>query len=101
MKVIADLLKLSEKTGEFLKHHIMESFNLKSNADLVLFALKHQLISVPPEPCGQVRTQRPGAWNFLRMQSGRLGISPVARLRYTALVSTPVSPLPRKPSMRR
>jgi DNA-binding NarL/FixJ family response regulator len=61
MKVIADLLKLSEKTVEFHKHHIMESFNLKSNADLVLFALKHQLISVPSEPYEQVRTLRSGA----------------------------------------
>ena len=61
MKVIADILKLSEKTVEFHKHHIMESFNLKSNADLVLFALKHQLVSVPPEPYEHVRTLRPGA----------------------------------------
>jgi DNA-binding NarL/FixJ family response regulator len=35
---------LSEKTVEFHKHHIMELFNLKSNAELVLFALKHGLI---------------------------------------------------------
>lgn len=46
MKEIAGLLDLSEKTVEFHKHHIMESFNLKSNADMVLFALKHGLISM-------------------------------------------------------
>jgi DNA-binding NarL/FixJ family response regulator len=46
MKEIAGLLDLSEKTVEFHKHHIMDSFNLKSNADLVLFALKRGLISV-------------------------------------------------------
>jgi DNA-binding NarL/FixJ family response regulator len=46
MKEIAGLLDLSEKTVEFHKHHIMESFHLRSNADLVLFALKHGLISV-------------------------------------------------------
>lgn len=46
MKEIAGLLDLSEKTVEFHKHHIMDSFNLKSNADLVLFALKQGLISV-------------------------------------------------------
>jgi len=40
---------LSEKTVEFHKHHIMESFNLKSNAELVLFALKLGLISINPE----------------------------------------------------
>jgi DNA-binding NarL/FixJ family response regulator len=50
MKEIAGLLELSEKTVEFHKHHIMEAFHLKSNADLVLFALKHGLISVNPAP---------------------------------------------------
>jgi DNA-binding NarL/FixJ family response regulator len=45
MKEIADILKVSEKTVMFHKYHIMESFNLKSNADLVLFALKQGLIS--------------------------------------------------------
>ena len=45
MKEIADILKVSEKTIMFHKYHIMESFNLKSNAELVLFALKHGLIS--------------------------------------------------------
>jgi len=47
---IAAILSLSEKTVEFHKHHIMELFNLKSNADLVLFGLKHGLIAVNPEP---------------------------------------------------
>ena len=45
----AGLLDLSEKTVEFHKHHVMESFGIKSNADLVLFALKHGLISLNPE----------------------------------------------------
>lgn len=45
MKEIADILKVSEKTIMFHKYHIMESFNLKSNAELVLFALKNGLIS--------------------------------------------------------
>lgn len=45
MKEIAWLLSLSEKTVEFHKHHIMEAFNLKSNAGLVLFAVKHGLVS--------------------------------------------------------
>lgn len=49
MKEIASLLSLSEKTVEFHKHHIMVSFNLKNNADLVLFALNHGLISPTPE----------------------------------------------------
>jgi DNA-binding NarL/FixJ family response regulator len=48
VKEIAALLDLSEKTVEFHKHHIMTSFNLRSNAALVLFALKHGLISLNP-----------------------------------------------------
>lgn len=49
MKQIPGHLNLSPKTVEFHKHHIMQSFNLKSNADLVLLALQHGLISMPPE----------------------------------------------------
>ena len=49
IKQIAGHLDLSQKTVEFHKHHIMQSFNLKSNADLVLLALQHGLISIPPE----------------------------------------------------
>lgn len=49
IKEIAWHLGLSEKTVEFHKHHIMESFNLRSNAELVLFALKQGLISIDPE----------------------------------------------------
>jgi DNA-binding NarL/FixJ family response regulator len=50
IKGIAGQLNLSEKTVEFHKHHIMTAFNLKSNAALVLFALKHGLISIEPNP---------------------------------------------------
>ena len=50
MKEIAGHLNLSEKTVEFHKHHIMETFNLKSNADLVLLALKEGLIPLDPHP---------------------------------------------------
>ena len=48
MKEIASLLGISQKTVEFHKHQIQQSFNLKSNADLVLFALKRGLISIDP-----------------------------------------------------
>ena len=44
LKQIGAQLNLSEKTVEFHKHHIMDVHNLKSNADLVLFALKQRLI---------------------------------------------------------
>jgi len=45
MKEIAGILKVSEKTVMFHKYHIMQSFNLKNNTELVLFAVKHHLIS--------------------------------------------------------
>jgi DNA-binding NarL/FixJ family response regulator len=48
IKEIAGHLNISEKTVEFHKHHIMESFNLLNNAELVLFALKEGLISLEP-----------------------------------------------------
>lgn len=50
MKEIASTLKLSEKTVEFHKHHLMEVFHLKSNAALVLFALKQGLIALDSSP---------------------------------------------------
>ena len=46
VKEIADVLKISQKTVEFHKHNIQQSFNLRSSADMVLFALKQGLISV-------------------------------------------------------
>jgi DNA-binding NarL/FixJ family response regulator len=48
-KQIAGLLNLSEKTIEFHKHNVMESFNLNSNAALVVFALKSGLIYSSPD----------------------------------------------------
>ena len=48
IKEIAGVLDISEKTVEFHKRHIQESFNLGSNAALVLFAVKQGLISVNP-----------------------------------------------------
>ena len=44
-KEIADILNVSERTVMFHKYDIMRSFNLKSNSDLVLLAIKHHLIS--------------------------------------------------------
>ena len=53
MKQIAGHLNLSEKTVEFHKHHIMQLFNLTSNAELVLFAVKHDLIAIHSETAHQ------------------------------------------------
>jgi DNA-binding NarL/FixJ family response regulator len=49
LKEIADRLNLSLKTIEFHKHHIMTDFNLKSNSDLVLLAVKKGLITINPD----------------------------------------------------
>lgn len=46
MKEVAGILKVSEKTVMFHKYHIMETFHLKNNAELVLFAVRRHLISV-------------------------------------------------------
>jgi hypothetical protein len=45
MKEVAHIRKVSEKAIMFPKYRTMASFNLKNNAELVLFALKHYLIS--------------------------------------------------------
>jgi DNA-binding NarL/FixJ family response regulator len=47
IKEIAGLLRLSHKTVEFHKKQLQLTFNLPSNADVVLFAVKQGLISVP------------------------------------------------------
>jgi DNA-binding NarL/FixJ family response regulator len=70
MKEVAGLLNLSEKTVEFHKHHIMDIFNLNSNADLVLFALKRGLISVNIEP--RLRAEA----SPTRRQSSRFHVTP-------------------------
>lgn len=49
MKEIAAQLNLSVKTVELHKHQIMAEFSLKSNAELVLFAVKEGLISISPK----------------------------------------------------
>jgi DNA-binding NarL/FixJ family response regulator len=49
LKEIAARLGLSPKTVEFHKHQIMEEFDLKSNAGLVLFAVKEGLVAIDPD----------------------------------------------------
>jgi DNA-binding NarL/FixJ family response regulator len=65
MKEIAGLLNLSEKTVEFHKRHIMDAFHLKSNAGIVLYALKHGLIYADPDPSMRARTLRDKGQNSL------------------------------------
>jgi len=49
LKEIGARLNLARKTIEFHKHQIMAQFNLKTNADLVLFAVKEGLVSIESE----------------------------------------------------
>jgi DNA-binding NarL/FixJ family response regulator len=49
LKEIGARLNLARKTIEFHKHQIMAQFNLKTNADLVLFAVKEGLVSIDSE----------------------------------------------------
>ncbi len=49
IKEIAARLQLSQKTIQFHKYHIMQQYNLKNNADLVLFAFKQGLIMLDSE----------------------------------------------------
>ncbi len=45
MKETADLLHLTPRTVAFHKYRIMEEFGLKSNSDLVRFAIRERVIS--------------------------------------------------------
>jgi len=70
IKEIAGQLDLSKKTVEFHKHRIMDAFNLKSNAELVLFALRRGLISVNIETrISAEAARRPGQFPRLNARA--------------------------------
>jgi len=46
MKAVANLLGLSPRTIAFHKYRIMEELSLKTNADLIQFAIKHGIVSL-------------------------------------------------------
>ena len=46
MKAVANILALSPRTIAFHKYRIMEELSLKTNADLVQFAIKHGFVSL-------------------------------------------------------
>jgi DNA-binding NarL/FixJ family response regulator len=54
LKEVASILNVSEKTVGFHKYHIMHTFNIRSNAELVLFAVDRGLIIIDS------RTKAPG-----------------------------------------
>jgi len=45
MKEAADVLQVTPRTVAFHKYKIMEEFELKTNSDLLRFALKERIIS--------------------------------------------------------
>ena len=45
-KQIATELGISVRTVEFHKYHLMETLGLRTNADLVRFAIKHGIIDL-------------------------------------------------------
>jgi hypothetical protein len=53
---LASLLNLGEKLWNSMSIHIVEAFYLKTNAGLILHALKYGLISVDPEANAGART---------------------------------------------
>ena len=74
IKEVAWLLNLSVKTVEFHKYHIMELFELKNIADLVLFALEQGLITrdsvhMQPRSSQGVGTGAKGVQVFSRASS--------------------------------
>jgi DNA-binding NarL/FixJ family response regulator len=46
MKQIAGLLSVSKQDVEYHKYHIMKTFNLRSKADMVLYAVKRGLVCI-------------------------------------------------------
>ena len=44
-KKIANLLKITSRTVEFHKAHIMDHINLQTSADLIKYALTHGIVS--------------------------------------------------------
>ncbi len=45
-KEIASILNISTRTVEFHKYRVMESLGLRTNADLIQYAIKHGIVSV-------------------------------------------------------
>ncbi len=45
-KEIAHVLKISSRTVEFHKYSVMNLLNIKTNAELVHFAIKHKIVSI-------------------------------------------------------
>ena len=49
MKEAAQILKVAPRTIAYHKYRIMERFRLKSNAELIQFAIRHVVVSVQPD----------------------------------------------------
>ncbi len=49
MKEAARILKVAPRTIAYHKYRVMERFRLKSNAELIQFAIRHVVVSVQPD----------------------------------------------------
>jgi DNA-binding CsgD family transcriptional regulator len=45
MQEVADVLHISRRTVRFHKHQIMEELGIKTNAELVQYAVKHSIVT--------------------------------------------------------
>jgi DNA-binding CsgD family transcriptional regulator len=45
-KEVAGILKITSRTVEFHKYSMMQQLNIKTNAELVHFAIKHGIVSI-------------------------------------------------------
>ena len=87
IKEIAGVLDISEKTVEFHKHHIREAFNLRSNADVVLFALKEGLISTNPKCPGGCNTARDSPSCLGNVARSKTRWGRICQMRFTGRVN--------------
>jgi DNA-binding CsgD family transcriptional regulator len=44
MKIVADILRIAPRTVAFHKYRVMQDLGLKSNAELIQFAIKNRII---------------------------------------------------------
>ena len=49
MKQAAEVLNVTPRTVAFHKYRMMDELRLKTNAELIQFAIKQRIVSVPPD----------------------------------------------------
>lgn len=48
MKQVASVLNITARTVSYHKYHLMEEHGLKTNSDIVMFAIKERVLLPPP-----------------------------------------------------